>query len=58
MGNGETGIDIRSNTVLFQAVSTPWIELLTSRAVWACWFGHFAGTVDGRIDRQLKIDIE
>ncbi|KAF8357979.1 slc-17.2 [Pristionchus pacificus] len=25
------------------AVSTPWIELLTSRAVWACWFGHFAG---------------
>ncbi|GMR44118.1 hypothetical protein PMAYCL1PPCAC_14313, partial [Pristionchus mayeri] len=26
-----------------KAVSTPWKQLLTSRAVWACWFGHFAG---------------
>ncbi|KAF8355485.1 hypothetical protein PRIPAC_97108 [Pristionchus pacificus] len=24
-------------------VSTPWAQLLTSRAVWACWLGHFAG---------------
>ncbi|WKX99440.1 hypothetical protein Q1695_014377 [Nippostrongylus brasiliensis] len=22
---------------------TPWGSILTSRAVWACWFGHFAG---------------
>ncbi|GMS91194.1 hypothetical protein PENTCL1PPCAC_13369 [Pristionchus entomophagus] len=26
-----------------KAPSTPWRALLTSRAVWACWFGHFAG---------------
>ncbi|KHJ89728.1 hypothetical protein OESDEN_10439 [Oesophagostomum dentatum] len=23
--------------------ATPWVSILTSRAVWACWFGHFAG---------------
>ncbi|EFP09207.1 hypothetical protein CRE_25315 [Caenorhabditis remanei] len=23
--------------------STPWIKILTSPAVWACWAGHFAG---------------
>uniref|UniRef100_A0A7I4YF61 Sialin n=1 Tax=Haemonchus contortus TaxID=6289 RepID=A0A7I4YF61_HAECO len=23
--------------------ATPWGSILTSRAVWACWFGHFAG---------------
>ncbi|CAJ0578784.1 unnamed protein product, partial [Mesorhabditis spiculigera] len=23
--------------------ATPWMSLLTSRAVWACWIGHFAG---------------
>ncbi|KAE9412221.1 hypothetical protein Angca_010168, partial [Angiostrongylus cantonensis] len=22
---------------------TPWKSIITSRAVWACWFGHFAG---------------
>lgn len=22
---------------------TPWRSIITSRAVWACWFGHFAG---------------
>lgn len=23
--------------------ATPWGKILSSRAVWACWFGHFAG---------------
>ncbi|CAJ0941698.1 unnamed protein product, partial [Mesorhabditis belari] len=23
--------------------ATPWLKMLTSRAVWACWLGHFAG---------------
>ncbi|CAB3402797.1 unnamed protein product [Caenorhabditis bovis] len=26
-----------------EAPSTPWIKILTSPAVWACWAGHFAG---------------
>lgn len=24
-------------------MATPWSKILTSRAVWACWIGHFAG---------------